>query len=414
MVAEQNKWLWFSDTQWVENPLAEEDYDPQAEKRPASHPALLRAMELHRDGHDDEALIQLGAAEEDAESRADALGLAGQILFEQKCFEEASESYRKLAEHSPDHPTAHFNRGVSLARLGQWRDAVECFQRAAVAAPQRTEVWFGLGVSLLHQRRGAEARAAFQQSLKLRPEHVPTLAGEAVALQMDKKPLPALAIYRRLLGEKAEAPELLANALAVAVELRERALVREWAAKLLRADPRSRAAWLALATVAIEAEDFQAGSECCAKLTENAPDCFEDWYNLGVCYQRLERPEEAFRAFEHAAGIRPDHAGTLKALAMLAIERGDVEAGARYHKALGGVSWEIAFQLGLLYQDKGLLEEAAEQYREALRRKADCVEALINLGHVLQGLGRQEEARECWRTAVQTRPDVAGEYFGKS
>ena len=61
-----------------------------------------------------------------------------------------------------------------------------------------------------------------------------------------------------------------------------------------------------------------------------------------------------------------------------------------------------------------LLEEAAEQYREALRRKADCVEALINLGHVLQGLGRPEEARECWRTAVQTRPDVAGEYFGKS
>jgi tetratricopeptide (TPR) repeat protein len=414
MAAERNHWLWFSDTQWVENPLSEEDYDPQAEKRAAAHPALVRAMELHQEGRHDEALIQLGAAEEATDSRADALGLAGQILFEQKCFEEAAESYRKLTECSPDHPTAHFNRGVSLARLERWHEAVECFQRAAVAAPQRTEVWFGLGVSLLHERRGAEARAAFQQSLKLRPEHVPSLAGEAVALQMDKKPLPALAIYRRLLNEHAPPPELLANALAAAVELRERALVREWAAKLLRADPGSRAAWLALATVAIEAGDFQAGSECCAKLTENAPDCFEDWYNLGVCYQRLEQSEEAFNAFEHAAGIRPDHAGTLKALAMLAIERGDVEAGARYHKALGGVSWEIAFQLGLLYQDQGKLEEAAAQYREAIERKADCVEALINLGHVMQRLGHPTEAREYWQKAVQMRPEVAAQYFGKA
>jgi len=127
---------------------------------------------------------------------------------------------------------------------------VECFERAALAAPERGAAWFGLGVSLLHERRGAEARAAFGQSLKLRPEHVPSLAGEAAALQMTEKFGPALAIYRRLLDEKPDLPELLANGLAVAVELRERSLVREWAGKLLELDPRSRTALLAQAVAA--------------------------------------------------------------------------------------------------------------------------------------------------------------------
>jgi Tfp pilus assembly protein PilF len=297
--------------------------------------------------------------------------------------------------------------------MGRWREAVDCFQRAALAAPDRAATWFGLGVSLLHERRGAEARAAFEQSLKLRPEHAPSLAGLAAGLQMEGKLAQSLAIYRRLLAAKADSAELLSNALAVAVDLRERALVREWGRRLLSLDPGCRMALLAQAVSALDAGDLGEAARFSDELAA-AAESFEDWHNLGLCYQRLERPEDAYRAFERAAGLRPGHSDTLKSLALLAIERRDVEAAAKYHRALGGASWEASFQLGLLYQDEQRLNEAAELYREALHQKSDCVEALINLGHVYRSLGQPDKARECWSKAVELKPEVARQYFGKT
>ena len=413
MAADKDRWLWFAEDQFVDSPLAAEPDDPGVRKRAAAHPAVVRAMALHSQGQPEAALAELATVAGAKEGRADAYLLAGQIQFEQQRYEEAAQSYQKLAEVAPEHRAAQFNRGVCLARLGRWKDAVECFERAALAAPERGAAWFGLGVSLLHERRGAEARAAFGQSLKLRPEHVPSLAGEAAALQMTEKFGPALAIYRRLLDEKPDLPELLANGLAVAVELRERSLVREWAGKLLELDPRSRTALLAQAVAAIDAGDPEEAMRFCAKLAA-VSGTFDDWHNLGVCYQRLDRPDDAFRAFERAAALRPGDPETVKALAFLAIERRDIQAAARYHRALGDASWEASFQLGLLYQDEKRFNEAAGLYREALRQKPDCAEALINLGHVHIALGQADKARECWSKAVELRPEIASQYFGKS
>jgi tetratricopeptide (TPR) repeat protein len=414
MAAERDRWVWFSDEVFEEDPLRVEPRDPSTRKRAASHPSVVRGLELHARGNTDRALAELTVAASAPESRAEALLLSGQILFESGRFEEAAERFRKLAEAAPDHRAAQYNRGVALARVGRWEDAVDCFQKAALAAPERPATWFGLGVSLLHQRRGAEARAAFEQSLKLRPGHAPSLAGEAAALQMEKKYPAALTIYRRLLADKKDVPELLSNALAAAVEARERALVREWAGRLLELDPTSPAPWLAQAVAAIDAGDLREGARFADRFAREGPGSFEDWYNLGLCYQRLDRLADAFQAFERAESIRPSHEDTLKLLALLAIELKDVDAAVRYHRALGGGSWEVSFQLALLLQDERRLKESAELYREALKLKPDCVEALINLGHVLRDLGQADKARECWRKAVELRPEIASQYFDRN
>ncbi len=413
MAVDRDRWVWLSDEALEDAPLKVESDDPGDHRR-AAHPSVVRGLELHLRGETERALAELSTAAAAQESRAEALLLSGQILFERGRFEEAAERFRKLAEAAPDHRTAQFNRGVALVRLGRWGEAVDCFQRAAIAAPERAAAWFGMGVSLLHERRGAEARAAFEQSLKLRPGHVPSLAGEAAALQMEKKYPAALAIYRRLLAEQKDVPELLANALSAAVEARERNLVREWAGRLLELDPACPAPWLAQAVAAIDAGDLREGARFADRFARSEPESFEDWYNLGLCYQRLDRPADAFRAFEQAAALRPAHADTRKLLTLLAIELKDVEAAARYHQSLGGKSWEISFQLGLLFQDERRLKEAADLYREALRLKPDCVEALINMGHVLRELGQPDKARDCWRKAVELRPEIASQYFDRN
>lgn len=303
MSGDPDRWLWFADDELVESPLAAERTAPGARSRAAAHPAIARALALHAEGCREAALAELAVAAAGPESEADAGLLAGQILFEQGRWEEAASRYRALAEAAPEHRAAHFNRGICLARLGRWPDAVVCFQQAALVAPDRAAAWFGLGVSLLHQRRGAEARAAFEQSLKLRPEHVPSLAGQAAALQMVGDPGPALAIYRRLLAERPKVPELLANGLSVAVELRDAAQVREWAGHLLEIAPDCRPALLALALAALDRGDTEAAARYRLALGDGG---WEVSVQLGLRYQEEQRLAEAAEWYAEALREKPD------------------------------------------------------------------------------------------------------------
>lgn len=95
----------------------------------------------------------------------------------------------------------------------------------------------------------------------------------------------------------------------------------------------------------------------------------------------------------------------------LAIERGDVAAAQGYRERLTNCGWEVSYNLALLQQNLGQLDEAADLYRETLETKPDCGEALLNLGHVLNSQGRDGDARECWKAAVAANPEIASRYF---
>ncbi len=49
---------------------------------------------------------------------------------------------------------------------------------------------------------------------------------------------------------------------------------------------------------------------------------------------------------------------------------------------------------------------------QALEKKPQFGEALLNLGHALSAMNRDNEARACWSKAIEIRPEFAVGYFG--
>ena len=68
--------------------------------------------------------------------------------------------------------------------------------------------------------------------------------------------------------------------------------------------------------------------------------------------------------------------------------------------------------LGKAYDDQGRVEEAVEEYREAIRINPDLIQTRLNLGADLANLGRLDEAAEQFQAVLQAHPDNGGALNG--
>jgi hypothetical protein len=84
------------------------------------------------------------------------------------------------------------------------------------------------------------------------------------------------------------------------------------------------------------------------------------------------------------------------------------DAAAQFREALRGNSEmvEAHINLGSILQKEGRLQEAMSHYRQAQRIKPDSAEALTNLGSALQKEGRTEEAKEHYLAALRLNPGL--------
>lgn len=95
----------------------------------------------------------------------------------------------------------------------------------------------------------------------------------------------------------------------------------------------------------------------------------DDWFDTGYELEALA-PDEAKIAYRKALELDPDHAAA-------------------------------AINLGRLYQEDGLLNDAEAQYRRALCIDEEDATAAFNLGTVLEDLGRDTDALDAYKTAIR-------------
>jgi tetratricopeptide (TPR) repeat protein len=87
-------------------------------------------------------------------------------LQQQGKLEEAVNEYRALLQQKPDYAEAQANLGVVLARLGRYGEAIAAYEAAYKLAPQLTPILLNLGIA--HYRSGQFAKACevFSQFLE--------------------------------------------------------------------------------------------------------------------------------------------------------------------------------------------------------------------------------------------------------
>jgi tetratricopeptide (TPR) repeat protein len=192
--------------------------------------------------------------------------------------------------------TAHIDLAESLERLEQWEAAANAFRRALELQPEHEKALIGLGACLLHLDCAEEALNCFGQCRFSDTERHRALLGRAVALQKLACNEDADRAYRELLQITPDAPEPLANLIALSVTRQDAAALAEFSRRLLRVDPRNKAALKGLATLAIWDEDQIAAVDYCRRLLEVDPTSFEGRHNLEFANQRMRPAEKAMRS----------------------------------------------------------------------------------------------------------------------
>lgn len=130
--------------------------------------------------------------------------------------------------------------------------------------------------------------------------------------------------------------------------------------------------------------------------------------NIGICCAKLDRNEDAMRAYEEAVTVAPDDP---QGWFNLALSRNRLGQGQKaieaYHKALAldSAYSEASFNLAMLYADQGLSDSAISLYRQAIAQNPRYSKAYFNLGLLYGGKAQFDSAIACYSKIVELDPE---------
>jgi len=144
-----------------------------------------------------------------------------------------------------------------------------------------------------------------------------------------------------------------------------------------------------------------------------SPDDADIWHMLGSTHAILEDYEQAGICCRKALAIQPRHGGALYNLGVVLQKQGDIQNAIRsYRKALRYLPGHavIHSSLGYALYESGLIEEAVISCEMALAINPNASEAWNNLSIAQWALGQHQDAIKSCNKAILLRPDYAEAY----
>ena len=141
------------------------------------------------------------------------------------------------------------------------------------------------------------------------------------------------------------------------------------------------------------------------------PDHGPGWLILGIALVELARYEEGEQAVAKAIAHCPPEKRQIPLANMghLFLEAGDYDQAAEwYRKAIDADPADATYRiyLGAVLAKQGRLHEAEEAHRAAIGCAEGCIdEAYLNLGLVLRAQERFQDAADCFREALRRDPE---------
>ena len=298
-----------------------------------------------------------------ADPRAAAEADAALALAREGKYEQAIAHYKSALALDPALPGVRLNFGLAYLKLNWAEEAATQFERAVKAEPASFQARVLLGMSYYACRRFADAAAQLQRASSQQP---------------DNTELRFKLAQSYLWSQQYEAAK------------------REFQF-LLKQNPDSAPVHMLLGEV-LDAAGHQEQAteelEAAVKASSVEP---EAHFGLGYLYWKQKRYEEARREFQAELANQPEHVQALTYLADSEMHAGD-EAAAEPHLrralALDPKTRLAQLDLGIVLAGRQEWEQAAAQFREAIRLDPSKPDAHYRLGRVWLSLGREAEAND--------------------
>ena len=327
------------------------------------------------------------------------------ISIEQKKDPATRESCEKLLSIRPESKVAlETLMSLDLA-AGNYEAACSSAERLTRVAPDGFEAWFNFGVACRGAKRGEPAVAAFSKAAQIRPKSFEAQSSLGAALQEMGDLAGAKSAYESALKLSPDNPGVLWNLILTSEQSGNASEAERLCATLGSKSDKPEAALFRLGSLRFQRGDYAGSSEAFRNCLKNRPDWPAAQLNLGLALWKSGNRDEARQRLESVNGAHGSEA--LHSLALMAVEREDYPQALGYYKKLadaGERTPELFYNTGLILQNLGRPEEAAQQYREALAVKPDLAEATQALAQVSKPPAKVEEIRKSVRKESSPGP----------
>jgi tetratricopeptide (TPR) repeat protein len=124
----------------------------------------------------------------------------GNVLQDQRRYEEAIAAFRTAARLRPDLGEVHFNLGNCYQRQGHTAEAIAAYRDAVTLQPTLAVAHHALGLLLQSEKEFAAAAECHRRTIALEPTNADAHVALGVALQLQQDFEGAKACYRRVLA----------------------------------------------------------------------------------------------------------------------------------------------------------------------------------------------------------------------
>jgi tetratricopeptide (TPR) repeat protein len=288
---------------------------------------------------------------------------------------------------------------------GNAEAACSAGERLTAAEPDSFEAWFNFGIACHGAKRVEQAIAALSQAARIRPDSFEALSRLGSVLQEQGDLSGAKTVYESALKISPDEPAVLWRLAAIAEQSGAIREAERLCAALASKAPKSEAVLFQLGSLRYQRADYAGSADAFRSCVQQRPEWPAAQFNLGLALWRSGNRGEARAKLESLKG--PYAPQALYCLALMSAEHEDYQRALGYYRKLadsGEKTAELFYNTGLILQNLGRPEEAAQQYREALGVKPDLDEAVQALAQVAKGPARVEEIRRNTRKESTAGP----------
>jgi tetratricopeptide (TPR) repeat protein len=344
----------------------------------------------------------------------------GRALSEAGQDEQAEPILEHAHELAPQSTQAAYQLALVWQRANRMEDANVLLKRVVEAEPENADALINLGLGLSQTQHARDAAPYLQRAIAIHPENVTAHQDLAAAYIEMNQTDAAIAELQAALKLAPDSPQLHYN-LGAAYKFEDDAAHAipelETAAKL---DPNAYEPQYLLGVLYMQQaryEEAAARLEASLKLHSQNGDA---WATLGSVYNKLDRLPEAVAALQEAIRQLPDQADPHLTLAAVLVKQKQTAEATVERKTAANLMRahmdferaEVATNSGKSQMAAGKIDDAIQEFRNAIGFDADYTEAHAELATALEMQGKKAEAdaeRAC-AAALESRsgaPDAA-------
>lgn len=307
-----------------------------------------------------------------------------------------------------------FGQADSLLDKGSRAEALAIYEHISVLYPRNTDAWMMQAAILGESNRLDEAIGCCQKTIAIDPGDgdAQVMLGRLLALQ--GRLSEALDRLKYVLSRDPEYGEAWSALSGVQLSLAKYPEAEHSSRQAIRLLPGQVDGYINLATALLSRGRLDSALETSIKAVELDSCNAIAWSSLGLVLERLEKWDEAKKAYGKAVGHDPLLSNAYAGSARSHLGAGEqLEAERVLKEGLKLLPDDAGLHCAMaaLFESKNDLSQTESYYRQALRYSPKFVQAWVGLGNVLQNQQRHSEAEECYQEAIAVAPSHPEAHF---